>query len=181
MGTEGDRDATPSRRAREDERDLRVHEVLAQRINNWHQLLWQVPLFAFTAQAFTFTIALAPDSTRLARLMACALSLVISLVSLVTLVRQRKADRLDSKRLNAIEKRMGLRKEERMHGKQWAKRRADMPFDWRWLDAMVGRWTLTATWAVAFFVLMLLALGIVVMEFGDPGLLSGKPGYHSHR
>jgi len=159
--------------------DGRIYEVLAQRINNWHQLLWQVPLFAFTAQAFTFTIALAPESTRLARLIACALSLLISLVSLVTLVRQRKADLLDSKRLNAIEKRMGLGKGERLHGRRWAKRRANMPFDWRWLDAMVGHWNLTATWAVAFLILMLMALGVAVVELTDPGLLSGQPRHPS--
>ena len=160
--------------------DRLIHQVLAQRINNWHQLLWQVPLFAFTAQAFTFTIALYPDSTRLARLIACALSIVISVVSLVTLVRQRKADRLDSRHLNEIEKRMGLSKSERMHGKQWAKRRSDMPFDWRWLDAMVGRWTLTATWAVAFVFLVILALVVVAVEIFEPSLLSGELYFRSH-
>ena len=154
----------------------RMHDILSQRIMNWHQLLWQVPLFAFTAQAFTFTIALDRDSTTFARLAACALSVLISLVSLVSLVRQRKADRLDSKQVAAIEKRWGWKKDSRLHGKAWAVRRRLEPFDGKFLDALVGSWTLTAVWAVAFFALLALAVVIAVVATGWPELLAGSPG-----
>lgn len=142
---------------------------------NWHQLLWQVPLFAFTAQAFTFTIALDPDSTRFTRFAACFLSVLISLVSLVSLVRQRKADRLDSKKAADIERGWGWKKKSRLHGKAWAVRRENEPFDWKVLDALFGRWRLTDTWAWAFIALIALALVILIVELASPELLSGSP------
>jgi hypothetical protein len=153
-----------------------AYPVLAHRIANWHQLLWQVPLFAFTAQAFTFTIALDPNSSRVGRLIACTISVLISVVSLVTLVRQRKADKLDSRHLNAIEKSRGWPKEERLHGKGWAKRRTRRRFDWKWLDKLVGRWKLTTTWAVAFLILLVLALGVAAFEIFYPEALDATMG-----
>lgn len=150
-----------------------MHAVLSQRIINWHQLLWQVPLFAFTAQAFTFTIALYPDSTRFARVAACTLSILISLVSLVSLVRQRKADLVDSQQLSDIERRWGWNKQERLHGKAWADRRQKKQFDWKWLDVLVGNWKLTNVWAIAFLALLGLAVSIIAVEFIWPEYLSG--------
>jgi hypothetical protein len=151
--------------------DRERYRTLAARSNTWYQLLWEVPLFAFTAQAFTFTIALDPDATRVGRLIACTLSVLISLVSLVTLVRQRKADRLDSKELARLERQWGWSKDERLHGRAWADRRAHMTYDWRWLDLLVGRWKLTGLWAVAFLVLLALAGLVVTLEFAAPGAL----------
>ncbi len=159
---------SPSERSR---REHETYQILAHRVANWHLLLWQVPLFAFTAQAFTFTIALDPDASRVGRLVACGISILISVVSLVTLVRQRKADLLDSGQLNEIEKARGIPKRERLHGKHWARRRTAKPFDWACLDAMVGKWNLTKLWALAFLLLLLIAIGVATLEFLYPATL----------
>lgn len=159
---------------RKKERYAVQYPVLAHRVANWHQLLWQVPLFAFTAQAFTFTIALDPEASRAARLIACAISAIISVVSLVTLVRQRKADLLDSGQLAMIEQHRDWPEDERLHGPIWADRRTSQEFDWKWLDRMLGKWNLTLTWAVAFFFLLAAAGLVAGLEVFWPEFLDGE-------
>ena len=46
--------------------DDATYGALATRRLQWDNLLWQVPILGLTAQAFLFTIALDPGSTRFA-------------------------------------------------------------------------------------------------------------------
>ena len=69
-----------------DEKAMKVYAeaypIVAARRSQWDQLLWQVPVLTLTAQAFLFSIALAHDTTRMARFIACLLSLVMTVLSL---------------------------------------------------------------------------------------------------
>lgn len=153
--------------------DLLAYNTLTARMVNWYQLIWQVPLFVFTSQAFTFTIALDPQTTRLGRVVACSLSVVISAVALISLVRQRKADLLDAHALAELEAQMGWEANKRLHGPDWASRRAAEPFDWKRLDKILGRWPLTKVFVVSFLFLILLAIAVLLVEFLAPPLLNG--------
>jgi hypothetical protein len=55
--------------------------VYAGQFGSYTTLLWQVPALGLTAQAFLLTIALMKDSSSGARVIACALSLVIAIAS----------------------------------------------------------------------------------------------------
>lgn len=55
--------------------------VYATQFGSYNTLLWQVPALSLTAQAFLMTIALSPDSNRVARLITSVLSIIIAFAS----------------------------------------------------------------------------------------------------
>jgi hypothetical protein len=73
-----------------------VYDAVAARRLQWDALLWQVPVLSLTAQAFLFTIALGSGSSRFARGVACALSLVAAALSMQLMARHRQAEISDA-------------------------------------------------------------------------------------
>lgn len=81
-----------------------MYAVVAARRLHWDQLVWQVPVLSLTAQAFLFTIALGADSSRVARVVASLLSLVITLLSIELMSRHRRAEIMDARWLEDRER-----------------------------------------------------------------------------
>jgi hypothetical protein len=100
--------------------DLALYEAVASRRAQWDNLLWQVPVLSFTAQAFLFTIALGADTRLAARILACLLSLVITVLSIHLMCRHRQADVTDAEWLEEYEQ---ARFGETVHGHPWRDRR----------------------------------------------------------
>lgn len=75
--------------------ELLYQAVSARRIQ-WDNLVWQVPLLSLTAQAFLITIALGVGISRLSRVVASLLSLVITVLSITMMTRHRQAERADA-------------------------------------------------------------------------------------
>jgi hypothetical protein len=67
-----------------------AYAAVAARRTQFDQLVWQVPVLSLTAQAFLFSIALSPDGTRTARIIASLLSLVMTFLSLHLMVKHRQ-------------------------------------------------------------------------------------------
>ncbi len=66
-------------------------------------MLWRVPVLSFTAQAFLFSIALAPDSSRAARILTSLLATLILFLSIHLLTRHRQAEIADGEWLGRVE------------------------------------------------------------------------------
>jgi hypothetical protein len=66
-------------------------------------LIWQTPVVGITGQAFLFSIALAPDSSRMARIIASGLCILITAMTIQLIVRHRLADEADRQWLSAFE------------------------------------------------------------------------------
>ncbi|KAA1421261.1 hypothetical protein F0U44_02815 [Nocardioides humilatus] len=80
-----------------------VYAAVANRRTQFDNLLWQVPVLTFTAQAFLFTIALAGDTSRTARIITSLLALLMSLLAWHLMARHRKAEVADGNWLAAVE------------------------------------------------------------------------------
>lgn len=85
-----------------------AYQVIATRRLGYDQMLWQTPVLGFTAQAFLLTIALAPDSSRLARLLSAVLALVVALLSIQLLRKHQHMELIDSVLLERIERELGI-------------------------------------------------------------------------
>ena len=73
-----------------------VYQSLSARRLGYDTLMWQVPALSFTAQAFLMTIALGKDSHPAACLTAATLSLVVALMSMQLMSKQRFLEVVDS-------------------------------------------------------------------------------------
>jgi len=80
------------------------YNVLAARRVATDSLLWQSPALSLTAQAFLFTITLDSGTVVGARLIAAFLALVVSLVSMQLMTKNRYFEKRDSKMLEEYEK-----------------------------------------------------------------------------
>lgn len=72
------------------------YDVVASRRVATDGMLWQTPVLSLTAQAFLFTIALGPDSSAGARIIAAILALSASLASLQLMAKHRFHEERDS-------------------------------------------------------------------------------------
>ena len=79
------------------------YNVLTTRRVATNSLLWQSPALGLTAQAFLFTIALNSGTVVGARLIAAFLALVVSLVSMQLMAKNRYYEVRDSKMLEEYE------------------------------------------------------------------------------
>jgi hypothetical protein len=83
--------------------DRDTYTIVAARRTQFDQLVWQVPILSLTAQAFLFSIALSADATRRARVIACLLSLLMTVLCLHLMVKHRQAEVADSQWLEKYE------------------------------------------------------------------------------
>ncbi|GAA6000810.1 hypothetical protein JCM10207_004670 [Rhodosporidiobolus poonsookiae] len=74
---------------------VQIYQIVAARRANFDLLLWSVPSTSSAAQAFLFQTALAGDSSRTARIVSMALSLLITLLTLQLFTRQLQAEAAD--------------------------------------------------------------------------------------
>jgi hypothetical protein len=86
------------------ESGLAVYGAMVSRRNQWDNLLWQVPVLSFTAQAFLFTVALGAGQAWWARIIASLLSINIALLSIVLMGRHRQAELNDAHWLQRFER-----------------------------------------------------------------------------
>jgi hypothetical protein len=100
--------------------DAAMYSAVAARRLQWDNMLWQVPTLSLTGQAFLFTIALGPDSSRTARVVACTLSIVMTILSMHLMSRHRQAEHTDARWLEEHE---STRFGRSWHGRTWATQR----------------------------------------------------------
>ncbi len=73
-----------------------VYAGVAARRLAYKSLLWQVPALSIAAQSFLLSIALAPETQRGPRTIACSLSLLSTFLSLELMTRHRQGEITDS-------------------------------------------------------------------------------------
>ncbi|PVF98776.1 hypothetical protein CPB86DRAFT_339188 [Serendipita vermifera] len=78
------------------------NSIAARRLVNIN-LIWQTPVVGITGQAFLFSIALAADSSRMSRIIASCLCIIITIMTVQLIVRHRLADEADRQWLSAFE------------------------------------------------------------------------------
>ncbi|POW08624.1 hypothetical protein PSTT_07399, partial [Puccinia striiformis] len=101
-------------------KDLAVlYQVVAERRTAFDNLLWQVPATSLTAHAFLFSISLAADTGRFARIASMGLCIVITVLTLHLFTRQLQAEDADHRWLADFEERHQIEYCDRAHGDRW--------------------------------------------------------------
>lgn len=98
-----------------------VYSAVAARRTPFDTLLWQAPVLSLTAQAFLLTIALGAGVSQYSRIVACLLSIMVSLLTVQLLTRHRQAEIMDGNLLRDME--TNLPPLYRTHGPGWRVRR----------------------------------------------------------
>ena len=129
-----------------------AYAAIAGRAQSYNDLQWQTPNLALVAEAFLLQIALGPQSTSVARLVASALNLMLSLLCIQKMAKHREMQINDRITLRKLEKRLGLPD---YHCKPDLD---DLP---RW-----QRLRSTRLWIIGFWGLALVALCILVVTSG---------------
>ncbi|MFL6137445.1 MAG: hypothetical protein ACJ74O_06560 [Frankiaceae bacterium] len=148
-----------------------VYAAVAARRAQFDNLLWQVPAVSLTAQAFLFTIALDSGSRRLARAVACLLSLVATFLTVQILTRHRQAEITDAHWLAEFESANGLSPQ--AHGPDWRRRRNATPAD-AWVFSPLARLPGFKTWALGLSIFGVAALVILIITVAAPQLLEAR-------
>ncbi|GAA5896976.1 hypothetical protein JCM6882_007320 [Rhodosporidiobolus microsporus] len=125
---------------------VQIYQIVAGRRANFDLLLWSVPSTSFAAQAFLFQTALAGDSSRTARIVAMALSVLITLLTLQLFTRQLQAEAADHAWLE---------------GETWATYRSVLPHRARHFKflASIRGFTL---WSNGMLIIGLVAIGVLI-------------------
>jgi hypothetical protein len=149
-----------------------VYAAVVQRRMQWDNLLWQVPALSLTAQAFLFTIALDPSSRRIARVVACLLSLISSILAVHLMTRHRQAEITDSHWLADYE---GKHYPPSLaaHGPPWQARRNATSAD-AWIFSRLARYPGYRVWASGLMLFAVAAIAILVLTLIAPKILEGQ-------
>jgi hypothetical protein len=148
-----------------------VYQAVVARRMQLDSLLWQVPVLSLTAQAFLFTIALGTDTSKLSRILAAFLSMVVALLCVSLMARHRQAEFSDAQWLEDYES--DYPEQFRVHGKPFVKRRDNVKVRLLGgrLPAPVWRGFETWTWGIAIFGVA--GLVVIVVTLVDPSILHG--------
>ena len=144
-----------------------VYAAVTARRTQFDNLLWQVPALCLTAQAFLFTIALGPDTSRVARTVACTLAVVASFLTVHLMTRHRQAEITDAEWLSAQEQGLGIE----AHGPEWRRRR-DATSSNAWVFSPLARLAGYRTWAVGLSIFGLAAVFVLVVTWAQPEWLT---------
>lgn len=119
-----------------------------------------------------FTIALSGDSSRSARVMSAALSLVVTFLSITLMARHRQAELVDAHWLRDYEREV-LQIDPRWtsQGEVWQENRNAQGVDAGWIGAMVPLLPGFKTWTVGLSLFGLAALTVLVLTAVEPSLL----------
>jgi len=142
--------------------------VAARRTQSDAQL-WQVPALSLTAQAFLFTIALAPESRPIARIISCSLSIVSALLAIELMTRWRQAEIADAEWLESYDH-THFAPSARMHGQSWRDRRNATDAD-AGLFSPLRRLPAFLSWSIGLLLFAVAAVVILVLTLLEPGLL----------
>jgi hypothetical protein len=143
----------------DDESDYRI---VAARIQQRDELLWQVPGLSLTAQAFLFIISLG-NSSNLSRLIASSLSTIISILSMHLMIRHRTLIHRDVTLIEEYEKQ---RPKSTKHRSPYAPlpHSSRHPF-LRWFESS------TNVWLVGLALFGLAAALVFILTLCNPSLL----------
>jgi hypothetical protein len=155
-----------------EELDEVAYGALAARRLQWDSLLWQVPVLGLTAQAFLFTIALDPDSTRFSRVVASLLSLTATLMSMQLMASDRRAEVTDAHWLGELEQRHSRTQ---VHGVAFRDRRNQMSPDVRFPVGWLLRFRSINVWMVGLALFGVAAIAVLIVTFAAPEWLAGPP------
>lgn len=154
-------------------KDLAVlYQVVAERRTAFDNLLWQVPATSLTAHAFLFSISLAADTGRFARIASMGLCIVITVLTLHLFTRQLQAEDADHRWLADFEERHQIEYYDRAHGDRWRDYRAQKPAGagkLGWL-AMHRSYPL---WSKGMLIIGFLAVAILILAIFKPTALVG--------
>ncbi len=89
---------------------LTTYDIIAQRRTSYDQMAWQTPVLSFTAQAFLFSIALGPGTSRFSRIAAAALAFIIAAASIQLMKKHLHLELIDSIILHRFEERLATYK-----------------------------------------------------------------------
>lgn len=156
---------------------LAMYEVIGQRRTNYDQMGWQTPALSFAAQAFLFSIALAPDAARVSRVLAATLALITSAASIQLMRKHLHLELVDALILEKIESATGTFKEvglqEPPHGDSATRvaglfLRSGAPVSRGWLERRDSPYV----WTLALALFGLAAVVVVVLSILTPEVLS---------
>lgn len=155
--------------------DEAIYAAVAARRAGFDNMLWQVPIISFTAQAFLLTIALGPNTQPTARYISAGLAILVTLLSMILMARHRQADIADSAWLENLEQERGRDRKLQMHahGQPWRRRRnaTDLtrftytPLNW------MKTWGAFFIWEMGLLIFGLAAASIIVLTLVAPELL----------
>ena len=148
-----------------------VYSVVAARRLQWDNLLWQVPVLSLTAQAFLFTIALDPGSRRVARVIACTLSIIASGLAVHLMTRHRQAEIADAHWLSEYEN-THLPPSLAVHGPAWQARRNATSAD-AWIFSRLAKYPGYRVWSAGLSLFAVAAVVILVLTLLAPQILEG--------
>jgi hypothetical protein len=152
-----------------------VYQALVARQLQWDNLVWQVPVLSFTAQAFLFTIALGPDTSGFGRIVSAAMSIVITILSITLLKSHRISEITDAHWLKEMERKDStLPKLYRIHGPVLRKRRLRHTSEAGKLDSWVPRLKGYVTWIFGLALFGVGALVVIVVTIFWPSLLDSS-------
>jgi len=152
--------------------DDSAYQALAARRLQWDNLLWQVPILGLTAQAFLFTIALDPGSTRFARVVACLLSLVATALCMQLMASDRRAEVSDARWLSELELERGGTA---IHGEAFRDRRNTTDPDVAFPVKPLLRFRSFNVWMSGLALFGAAAIAVLVVTFVQPEWLTGHP------
>jgi len=137
----------------------------------WDNLVWQVPLLSLTAQAFLFTIALAGDTSRIARVIAAGLSLIVTFLSITLMARHRQAEIADAHWLEAYEKENFQALGDAVHGVAFQRNRNTADIKAGPIGRMIPMRPGFTTWVLGLAGFGLAALVVLVLALFWPAVL----------
>lgn len=149
-----------------------VYSVIAARRTTYDTLMWQVPALGLTAQAFLLTVALGPNSSDVARYLTGALSIVLSLVAIQTMLKHRANERTDSMILEEMERDMGVTVGAGGRPHQ-APRPRGRAIGNEWIDGPWERRRSANLWVASLLCFALAGLAAMALTLVDPSALAG--------
>lgn len=124
-----------------------LYEAAVARRLQWDNLLWQVPVLSFTAQAFLFTVALSAGNDSWARIIASLLSLVIALLSILLMARHRQGEITDAHWLEDFEHQVMEAGDWGLHGDPFKRVRAKETLNVHpLLERAIPLWPMFGVW-----------------------------------
>jgi hypothetical protein len=145
-----------------------VYAAVAARRNQIDSLLWQVPALSVTGQAFLFSAALAPDARFVTRLLACLLSLTLTVLTLQLFARHRQGELTDAHWLEEYEK--AKYGQGHAHGRTWQRRRDATHADASWISNL-GKIGSFKVWSAGLAIFGVAAIGVLVIALAWPTVL----------
>lgn len=146
-----------------------VYAAVAARRSQWDALLWQVPALSMTAQAFLLTVSLSATQ-RIARTLACGLSVLTTFLSIHLMTRHRQAETADSEALAEMERASG--RQTIHHGVDWRRRRETTNANAGLFESLT-KLPGYMTWSIGLSIFGLVAVTILILTWAVPGALQG--------